>query len=175
MDVQPYGLCPRTASHVHCKTSDQKLPASFRGYSSTRYVMEIKRKDSLDSAFWMALAFHILSKLGVLCVTGCPPLSLVQLKQLSSLKALEIIDSSDAFCLSEDEDHVGYQCPAEYVTIEECYASGERLTHLLSYFPKLCSFNVKNCEKLTGFCVIPLVTLSHAHHCCCIEENLPER
>ena len=29
---------------------------------------------------------------------GCPPLSLVHLKRLSSLKALEIIDSSDAFC-----------------------------------------------------------------------------
>jgi hypothetical protein len=73
---------------------------SFRGYSSTH------------CAFWMAFAFHILSKLGVLCVTRCPPLSPVHLKELSSLKALEIIDSSDAFCL-KGEDHVGYQCPAE--------------------------------------------------------------
>jgi hypothetical protein len=40
------------------------------------------------------------------------------------------------------------------VTIEECDASGERLTHLLSYFPKLCSFTVGNCEKLTRFCVV---------------------
>ena len=49
------------------------------------------------------LDFHNLSKLGVLCVTGSSPLSLVHLKQLSSLKALTIIDSSNAFCLSEDD------------------------------------------------------------------------
>ena len=68
-------------------------------------------------------------------MTGCPPLSLVHLKQLSSLKALEIIDSSDAFCLSEDERHVEYQCPAEYVIIEESDANVERQTLLLSYIP----------------------------------------
>ena len=81
------------------------------------------------------LDFHNPSKLGVLCVTRSLLLSPVHLKQLSSLKALKIIDSSNAFCLSEDEHHVEYQCPAEYVIIEESDANVERQTLLLSYIP----------------------------------------
>jgi hypothetical protein len=64
----------------------------------------------------------------------CPPLSLVLLEKLSSLNALKIIDLSDAFSLTEGDDHVRCQCPVEYFTIAECGTNGEQLTCLLPYF-----------------------------------------
>ena len=63
-------------------------------------------------------------------ITGSPQTAIIP-----KLKALKIIDSSNAFCLSEDEHHVEYQCPAEYVIIEESDANVERQTLLLSYIP----------------------------------------
>ncbi|XP_062183969.1 uncharacterized protein LOC133887942 isoform X3 [Phragmites australis] len=48
------------------------------------------------------------------------------------------------------DGHVRYEFPVEDITILNCGASGEGLTRLLSYFPKLQGFNVIKCEKLTG-------------------------
>nr|TKW00249.1 hypothetical protein SEVIR_8G096200v2 [Setaria viridis] len=110
---------------------------SFRGH-----ILEIKGKDTLDSAFWRVLAFHNLSKLQVLQVTTCPPLSLVHLEKLSSLEHLWINDMGDAFCSAEGDGQYG--------------ANGQRLTRLFSYFPNLLIFRMFKCEKLTGLGVVGL-------------------
>ncbi|KAK8449706.1 hypothetical protein SEVIR_7G260050v4 [Setaria viridis] len=118
--------------------------------------LEIKGKDTLDSAFWRVLAFHNLSKLEELWVRTCPPLSLVHLEKLSSLKRLVINDMGDAFCSAEGDGHAGYQFPVKGVTIGRYGGSGQRLTRLLSYFPNLRMFTMFECEKLTGLGVVGL-------------------
>ncbi|XP_022684147.1 putative disease resistance protein RGA3 isoform X2 [Setaria italica] len=124
---------------------------SFGGYS-----LEIKGKDTLDSAFWRVLAFHNLSKLEVLEVTRCPPLSLVHLEKLSSLRSLRMYDMGDAFFSAEGDGHAGYRFPVKDVTIGRYGGSGQRLTRLLSYFPNLLWFRMFHCEKLTGLGVVGL-------------------
>ncbi|XP_062183963.1 uncharacterized protein LOC133887942 isoform X2 [Phragmites australis] len=122
----------------------------YQNVSSTGHRLEVEKKGDVDSVFWTVLAFHNLSKLESLTVTRCPPLLLDHLQMLSSLKSLEISDSGDVFCLAEGDGHVRYEFPVEDITILNCGASGEGLTRLLSYFPKLQGFNVIKCEKLTG-------------------------
>uniref|UniRef100_K3Y4N7 AAA+ ATPase domain-containing protein n=1 Tax=Setaria italica TaxID=4555 RepID=K3Y4N7_SETIT len=118
--------------------------------------LEIKGKDTLDSAFWRVLAFHNLSKLEALRVTRCPPLSLVHLEKLSSLRSLQINDMGDAFCSAEGDGHAGYRFPVKNVLIEQYGGSGQRLTRLFSCFPNLLWFRMFKCEKLTGLGVVGL-------------------
>ncbi|CAN6250230.1 unnamed protein product [Urochloa humidicola] len=124
-----------------------------KNYNS-EYRLKIEGKGALDSAFWMVVAFHNLSELRNLEVTRCPPLSLEHLQELSSLNTLKIFDSGDAVWQPEGDGCVGYQFPVEDITIVQCGGSGKRLTRLLSCFPKLRSFVVHECEKLTGLGVV---------------------
>jgi hypothetical protein len=128
---------------------------SFGKFSSTTHFLEIKGNNTLlDGSFWRVLAFHNLFKLEELVVATCPPLSLVHLEQLSSLKTLEINDMGDAFCLAEGDGHVGYQFRVEDISIGQYCASGQRLTRMLSYFPNLRRFTIFKCDKLTGLGVV---------------------
>ncbi|RCV37834.1 hypothetical protein SETIT_8G093900v2 [Setaria italica] len=138
LEVLVINECPELmelAEIVQAGSDIERL--SFRGH-----ILEIKGKDTLDSAFWRVLAFHNLSKLQVL--------------QLSSLEHLWINDMGDAFCSAEGDGHAGYQFPVKYVTIGQYGASGQRLTRLFSYFPNLLIFRMFKCEKLTGLGVVGL-------------------
>jgi hypothetical protein len=157
----PWSSATRSVTIEQAGSGIERL--SLREYARNRYIMDIEGKDAVDSAFWRVLSFHNLSNLGLLTIWGCPPLPLVHLERLSSLKALTIVDSSEAFCLSEDDGRVGYQCPVEDLTFNECEANGERLTYLLSCFPKLHTFNVQKCEKVTGFGVRDQQKKNQAH------------
>ncbi|WVZ87245.1 hypothetical protein U9M48_033915 [Paspalum notatum var. saurae] len=126
----------------------------WEGHNSEN-MLRIKGKEALDSDPWMVVAFHNLSKLKVLDVSRCPPLSADHLLMLSSLKTLRLHDMCDAISLPEGDGQVGYQFPIENVTIQQFGGNGEQLTRLLSYyFPNLRSLCVHKCDKLTGLGVV---------------------
>ncbi|CAL5014768.1 unnamed protein product [Urochloa decumbens] len=148
----PWSRSTRSAKIAKVGSGIEEL--TFTGYSGSEHELHIRGNDAVDSNFWRMVAFHALSKLELLWVTRCPPLSLVHLEKLSSLKRLWIDDIGDAFCSAEGDGHAGYQFPVEYVRIGQYGASGQRLTRLLSYFPNLLSFDMAKCEKLTGLGVM---------------------
>ncbi|CAL5070130.1 unnamed protein product [Urochloa decumbens] len=151
----PWSSSTRSAAIEKVGSGIEEL--NFRGYSGSGHWLHIRGNDAVDSNFWRVVAFHKLSKLEKLQVTKCPPLSLVHLEKLSSLKSLWIDDIGDAFCSAEGDGHARYQqFPVEDLRIEQYGASGQRLTRLLSYFPNLHSLNMSKCEKLTGLGVVSL-------------------
>ncbi|KAK8449726.1 hypothetical protein SEVIR_7G261875v4 [Setaria viridis] len=139
-----------------CRAKIVRAGSGIKELSFGGHRLEIQGKDTLDSAFWRVLAFHNLSKLEELLVMRCPPLSLVHLEKLSSLRSLWIIDMGDAFCSAEGDGHAGYQFPVKDITIGRYGGSGQRLTRLFSCFPNLLWFRMLKCEKLTGLGVVGL-------------------
>ncbi|OQU82375.1 hypothetical protein SORBI_3006G222901 [Sorghum bicolor] len=141
-------MCLVTIEHVGSTLECLNL---VRNYMS-EYRLRIKGKDDLDNSFWRVLSFHNLSKLKVLevTITRCPPLSLDNLQMLSSLKTIKISDMSNAFLVPEGDGQVGYQFPVESLSINQSGTTGEALTRLLSYFPKLHDLEIEGCEMLTG-------------------------
>ncbi|WVZ87247.1 hypothetical protein U9M48_033917 [Paspalum notatum var. saurae] len=119
-------------------------------------ILRIEGKEASDSDPWKVVAFQNLSKLKVLVVKRCPPLSLDHLLMLSSLKTLSLYDLCDANLLPEGDGQVGYQFPVEDVSIVHFGGNGEQLTRFLSfyYFPNLRSLDVCECDKLTALGVV---------------------
>jgi hypothetical protein len=119
-----------------------------------QFTLEIVGEDGLQSVFWNGLAFHNLADLRHLMMDNCPPLLLIHLQKLKSLKTLLLISMSIVL-LSEDQSHsIGWPLPVERLDFNFCDANGEELTHLLTYFPKLTSLCLNGCQKITGLGVV---------------------
>ncbi|KAG0521706.1 hypothetical protein BDA96_08G184000 [Sorghum bicolor] len=118
----------------------------------TIFVYE-RKKDTIHSKIWNVLDFHSLTGLNTLRMERCqpPPLSCLQI--LSSLRALEISCSSNAFSFVEADSHVKYQFPVEHLSFHEWNASGKELTQLLTYFPRLSYMLLLAATKITGLSV----------------------
>uniref|UniRef100_A0ACD5ZHY1 Uncharacterized protein n=1 Tax=Avena sativa TaxID=4498 RepID=A0ACD5ZHY1_AVESA len=117
--------------------------------------LEIKGKEGNNDMFWNGLDFHNLADLEELNMEKCPPLPLIHLQMLKSLKTLGITRMSTVLSLCEGESHSnGFPLPVERIHILDCDANGEELTRLLSYFPKLTGLFIRECEKITGLGVV---------------------
>uniref|UniRef100_A0A0A9CQ91 R13L1/DRL21-like LRR repeat region domain-containing protein n=1 Tax=Arundo donax TaxID=35708 RepID=A0A0A9CQ91_ARUDO len=143
-----------------CSTNIRGVGSAFeelvceKNYKS-EYSLQIEAKDTKDSTFWNVLAFHNLIELKQLKMKRCPPLPLHQFKMLSSLKALDIYDSSNVFMLAEEESSAQHQFPiVERIFIYGCSVGGKELTQLLTHFPKLSELHVDKCEKIAGLGVV---------------------
>jgi hypothetical protein len=97
---------------------------------------------------------------------NCPPLPLIHLQKLKSLKTLTVIRmSSIVLLLSEDQSHsIGWSLPVEQLVMIDCDANGEELTHLLTYFPKLTELDISECQKITGLGVVEHQTANESEH-----------
>jgi hypothetical protein len=128
--------------------------------------MEIEVEDGLHSACFNGLAFHNLANLTVLQMQNCPPLPLIHLQKLKSLKTLTVIRmSSIVLLLSEDQSHsIGWSLPVEQLVMIDCDANGEELTHLLTYFPKLTELDISECQKITWLGVVEHQTANESEH-----------
>uniref|UniRef100_A0A0D9WTZ3 NB-ARC domain-containing protein n=1 Tax=Leersia perrieri TaxID=77586 RepID=A0A0D9WTZ3_9ORYZ len=104
----------------------------------------------LDSASWKVLAFSNLTELKELRLEKCPPLPLEHLLVLSSLRILEICNSSNVLTNVEAENTVSYRFPVEELIFYGCGYSGMELTLFLSHFPKLSELCVWECKKIRG-------------------------
>nr|CAD45027.1 NBS-LRR disease resistance protein homologue [Hordeum vulgare] len=129
-----------------------------RNYES-ELSLEIEGKDGQHSVFWNVLAFHNLADLKVLKVKNCPPLPLIHLQKLKSLKSLTITGMSNSLLLFECESY-NTECPlpVEQIKIDECDANGKELTQLLTHFPKITKLVVSSCEKITEIGAVELQT-----------------
>jgi hypothetical protein len=128
--------------------------------------MKIKGEDGLHSACFNGMAFHNLANLTELQMQNCPPLPLIHLQKLKSLKTLKVFGmSSIVLLLSEDQSHsVGWSLPVERLYIHRCDANGEELTHLLTYFPKLTELDMYGCQKITWLGVVEHQTANESEH-----------
>jgi Leucine-rich repeat (LRR) protein len=125
------------------------------GSEYSLYIRGLRGAIDLDGTFWNVLAFGNLSELELLQIDACPPLPLHHFRMLSSLKTLELRNSSSiVFPLTEGESRAEYQFAVECVIIEHWGASAKELTQLLTYFSKLSELNVGWCEKITVLGVV---------------------
>ena len=93
-----------------------------KNYQS-EYSLNIKGRNEW-STIWSLLAFDNLSELKELHIWRCPPLPLHHFHMLSSLKTLELLNSSSiVFPLVEGESYAEYQFPVECMNIEELISS----------------------------------------------------
>uniref|UniRef100_A0ACD5W3D0 Uncharacterized protein n=1 Tax=Avena sativa TaxID=4498 RepID=A0ACD5W3D0_AVESA len=112
-------------------------------------------KGGQNGTLWNVLNFHNLADLKELYMLNCPPMPLILLQRLKSLKTLGINGMSTLLLLFEGESHsIGCPLPVNCVHIEYCDANGEELTQLLSYFPKLTKLEIRECKKITGLGVV---------------------
>ncbi|KAM3215505.1 hypothetical protein ACQJBY_067495 [Aegilops geniculata] len=111
----------------------------------------ITGKGGQDGMFWNVLAFSNLADLKELTIEDCPPLPLDHLKNLISLKSLEIDYSGNSNVLSpaDSESDVIYRLPIERLKIGYSGAHEKELTQLLSHFQDLRVLEIRGCEKLT--------------------------
>jgi hypothetical protein len=138
----------------------------YSGNDESRLFMYSEVEDGLHSACFNGLAFHNLANLTVLDMDNCPPLPLIHLQKLKSLKTLTVFSmSSIVLLLSEDQSHsVGWSLPVERLRMSYCDANGEELTHLLTYFPKLTELDITRCQKITGLGVVEHRTGNESEH-----------
>ncbi|KAL6651436.1 hypothetical protein ACP70R_010361 [Stipagrostis hirtigluma subsp. patula] len=142
-----------------CSVNIKEVGSAFkelfcgRKYGS-EYRMEIEVTDHLDSTLWNALSFHNLTEVKELKMQRCPSLPLHHFQMLSSLRTLQIWDSSNLFLSVEDESYVGHQFPVEHMEIWRCGAGGQELTQLLACLPKLSKLEVNSCKKITELGVL---------------------
>ncbi|TVU16196.1 hypothetical protein EJB05_39748, partial [Eragrostis curvula] len=138
-------------SRARCTAYIQGIDSGLNGLDSLRletlsfsseYNLYISGKDVPSSEFWDVLAFQNLAELQLLDISRCPPLSLDHLQIMSSLKTLKIKNPSVAFQPVQARSHGGYRFPVERFKIRECSVSGQKLTELLSCFPKLSAFDI---------------------------------
>ncbi|KAM3407210.1 hypothetical protein ACQJBY_000952 [Aegilops geniculata] len=163
--------CPKLASlppipwtQAPCSAEIRKAGSVFgrlvysKNYDS-ELSLEVEGKDGRHGVLWNGLAFHNLADLKELRVEKCPPLSLIHLQKLKSLKSLMITGMSNSLLLFEDEGY-NTECPlsVEQIEIKHCGADGKELTQVLSYFPKLTKLEVSTCEKITELGVAELQT-----------------
>uniref|UniRef100_A0ACD5TXP8 Uncharacterized protein n=1 Tax=Avena sativa TaxID=4498 RepID=A0ACD5TXP8_AVESA len=117
--------------------------------------LEIEGKGGQNGTLWNVLDFHNLADLKELYMEDCPPIPLILLQKLKSLKTLRINSMSTVLSLCEGESHrIGCPLPVECIHIVSCYANGEELTQLMSYFPKLTELSIRGCMKITGLGVV---------------------
>jgi hypothetical protein len=140
------------------------------GSEYSLYIRGLRGAIDLDGTFWNVLAFGNLSELELLQIDACPPLPLHHFRMLSSLKTLELRNSSSiVFPLTEGESRAEYQFAVECVIIEHWGASAKELTQLLTYFSKLSELNVGWCEKITVLGVVE----KQAWTRCCLSQTSP--
>ncbi|XP_024315884.1 putative disease resistance protein RGA3 isoform X2 [Brachypodium distachyon] len=124
---------------VYSKDDESKLSLAIVG------------KDRQQSILWSGLAFHNLPDLEVLTLVNCPPLPLIHLEKLKSLKTLNMHNMGSTLLWFEGESHkMESPFPVESMKISCCGANGKELTHVLSHFPKLTYLDIRECEKITG-------------------------
>jgi Leucine-rich repeat (LRR) protein len=117
--------------------------------SSSNVYLRITGKDDLHILDEQILDFNNLIDLKELYVSCCPPLELKHLQMLASLVSLDFRGSSFSIEPSGGEGEVKWQLPVEVLLIESCDANGKELTELISHFPKLRSFYMVHCKKIT--------------------------
>ncbi|RLM64778.1 disease resistance protein RGA2-like [Panicum miliaceum] len=123
----------------------------------SEYSLSIKGKfaNALDNTFWNLLAFDNSSELKELEINRCPPVPLHHFHMLSSLKTLELRNSSSIiFPLVEGESCADYQFPVECMDICEWGASAKELTQLLAYSPNLSELTLSDCDKILWLGVV---------------------
>ncbi|VAH14366.1 unnamed protein product [Triticum turgidum subsp. durum] len=163
--------CPKLASlppipwtQAPCSAEISQAGCAFeelvywKNYNS-ELSLKVEGKDGQHAALWNLLAFHNLADLKEMEVEKCPPLPLIHLQKLKSLKSLTITGMSNSLLLFEDEGY-NTECPlpVEQIKIKECDANGKELTQMLSHFPKLTKLEVRSCEKITEIGVAELQT-----------------
>jgi hypothetical protein len=122
--------------------------------NSYPYSLTMEGNDTPNSACWDLLAFHNLTKLKEFHLYGCQPPPLHQLQKLSSLRKLSMSCWRNAFPFVKGASHVEYRFPVEWLRINQWNASGNDLTQLLSYFPKLSYLSLTAAKKITGLVVM---------------------
>nr|UBY07325.1 NBS-LRR disease resistance protein [Dasypyrum villosum] len=122
----------------------------YSKYYKPELSLVVEGKVGQHGVLWNGLAFHNLVDLKELEVKNCPPLPLIHLQKLKSLKSLKITGMSNSLLLFEGESY-NIECPlpVEQIEIEHCGADGKELTQALSHFPKLTELVVRRCEKIT--------------------------
>ncbi|KAI5022218.1 hypothetical protein ZWY2020_058948 [Hordeum vulgare] len=152
----PWTQAPCSAEIRRAGSVFEKLVYS-KNYKS-ELSLEVEGKDG-QHGLWNGLAFHNLAGLKELEVNNCPPLPLIHLQKLKSLKSLTVIDMSNSLLLFECESY-NTECPlpVEQIKIWGCGADGKEMTQLLSYFPKLTELVLTCCEKITELGVVELQT-----------------
>nr|UBY07482.1 NBS-LRR disease resistance protein [Dasypyrum villosum] len=153
----PWTQAPCSAEIREAGSVFEKLVYS-KNYKS-ELSLKVGGKDGQHGMLWNGLAFHNLAHLKELEVENCPPLPLIHLQKLKSLKSLAITGMSNSLLLFEGESY-STECPlpVEHIEIMHCGADGKELTQVLSYFPKLTELVVRDCEKITELGVAELQT-----------------
>uniref|UniRef100_A0ACD5TXV1 Uncharacterized protein n=1 Tax=Avena sativa TaxID=4498 RepID=A0ACD5TXV1_AVESA len=143
--------CSVEISDVGCEFKN----VSYSLNDEKELFLGIEGKGGQNGTLWNVLNFHNLADLEVLDIKNCPPMPLILLQRLTSLKTLGINGMSTVLLLFEGESHnVGCPLPVERIDISISDANGEELTQLLSYFPKLTKLFITKCEKITGLGVV---------------------
>ncbi|KAE8799858.1 NBS-LRR disease resistance protein [Hordeum vulgare] len=152
----PWTQAPCSAEIRRAGSVFEKLVYS-KNYKS-ELSLEVEGKDG-QHGLWNGLAFHNLAGLKELEVNNCPPLPLIHLQKLKSLKSLTVFDMSNLLLLFECESY-NTECPlpVEQIKIWGCGADGKEMTQLLSHFPKLTELVLTCCEKITELGVVELQT-----------------
>nr|UBY07557.1 NBS-LRR disease resistance protein [Dasypyrum villosum] len=153
----PWTQAPCSAEIRQAGSVFEKLVYTENYKSELSLIVE--GKDGQHGVLWNGLAFHNLAGLKELRVENCPPLPLIHLEKLKSLKSLEITGMSNSLLLFKGESY-STECPlpVEQLEIKHCGADGKELTQVLSYFPKLTQLVVISCEKITELGVAELQT-----------------
>ncbi|XP_037454969.1 disease resistance protein RGA2-like [Triticum dicoccoides] len=122
----------------------------YRTDYKSELSLEIEGKDGQHGVLWNGLAFHNLAGLKELEVKKCPPLPLIHLQKLKSLKTLKITGMCNELLVFEGESY-NTECPlpVQHIQITECNVIGKELTLVLSHFPKLTRLAIFRCEKIT--------------------------
>ncbi|CAM0957822.1 unnamed protein product [Alopecurus aequalis] len=148
-------LPPIPWSPASCSVEIKGAGCGFKKLSYSRNYkkelsLEIEGEGGLNDVFWNGLDFHNLADLKELEIKNCPPLPLIHLQKLKSLKTLKITNMSIVLLFEGEIHSTGCALPVERIEIEKCGANGEELTELLSHFPKLTCLWIERCGKITG-------------------------
>ncbi|KQK07523.1 putative disease resistance protein RGA1 isoform X1 [Brachypodium distachyon] len=145
----PWSPAPCSIEIENAGSVFQKLVYSKDDES--KLSLQIVGKDGLQSILWSGLVFHNLPDLEVLTIDNCPPLPLIHLEKLKSLKTLNMHKMGSTLLWFEGESHkMESPVPVERMGISSCGANGKELTQVLSHFPNLTDLGIERCEKIAG-------------------------
>ncbi|KAF7098723.1 hypothetical protein CFC21_100439 [Triticum aestivum] len=149
----PWTLGPCSAEIMGVGSGFEELWYS-KEHSSKLLSLSITGKGGQDGMFWNILAFSNLADLNELRLKNCSPLPMDHLQKLTSLKSLEIENSSNVLSPTDSESDVTYKIPIECLSIRFCGSGEKELTQLLSHFPDLSDLAILDCEKITRVGVV---------------------
>ncbi|TKW06532.1 hypothetical protein SEVIR_7G246350v4 [Setaria viridis] len=140
----------QTLCSVEIRDVGSMLPYNLEYSKSCSDVhLRITGKNDLHSLDEQILDFNNLMDLKQLSMIKCPPLESKHFQMLTSLVSLWLSYGSCSIVPSGGEGEAKWQLPVEYLCIESCDANGKELSELISHFPKLQSFYILDCKKIT--------------------------